>query len=95
MIVIEISDDGAGIDVDKVRQKAIDKGVIHPNKILSEVEAFDLIFDPGFSTAAEITSISGRGVGLDVVRKQIEKLNGSVTVKSKLGEGLASPSNCL
>jgi len=87
MIVIEIADDGAGIDVDRVRQKAIDRGIIHPNKALSDVEAFNLIFEPGFSTAGEITNISGRGVGLDVVRKQIEKLNGSVAVWSKVGEG--------
>lgn len=87
MIVIEISDDGGGIDVQKVRQKAIDRGVIHPNKVLSDVEAFNLIFDPGFSTAGEVTNISGRGVGLDVVKKQIEKLNGSVAVWSKPGEG--------
>ncbi len=87
MIVIEIADDGAGIDVDTVRKKAIDKGIIHPNKALSDIEAFNLIFEPGFSTAQQVTNISGRGVGLDVVRKQIEKLNGSVTVWSKLGEG--------
>ncbi|MCG8451752.1 MAG: chemotaxis protein CheA [Spirochaetales bacterium] len=87
MIVIEIADDGAGIDVDKVRQKAIDRGIIHPSKVLTDIEAYNLIFEPGFSTAGEVTNISGRGVGLDVVRKQIEKLNGSVTVWSKLGEG--------
>ncbi len=87
MIVIEIADDGAGIDIDKVRQKAIDKGIIHPNKALTDIEAFNLIFESGFSTAGKITNISGRGVGLDVVRKQIEKLNGSVAVWSKLGEG--------
>jgi len=87
MIVIEIADDGAGIDVDRVREKAIDRGIIHPNKALSDVEAFNLIFEPGFSTAGEVTNISGRGVGLDVVRKQIEKLNGSVAVWSKVGEG--------
>ena len=56
-------------------------------KALTDIEAFNLIFEPGFSTAVEVTNISGRGVGLDVVRKQIEKLNGSVTVWSKLGEG--------
>ena len=86
-IVIEIADDGAGIDVEKIREKAISRGIIHPNKALSDIEAFNLIFDPGFSTAAEVTNISGRGVGLDVVRRQIEKLNGSVNVWSKLGEG--------
>ncbi|MFW5718589.1 MAG: chemotaxis protein CheW, partial [Spirochaetota bacterium] len=82
MIVIEVADDGRGIDVDAVRQKAIDRGVIHPSKALSDLEAFNLIFDPGFSTAKQVSNISGRGVGLDVVKKQIEKLNGSVTVRS-------------
>ena len=87
MIVIEISDDGKGIDVDAVKAKAVDKGILNPNKILTDVEAFQLIFEPGFSTAAQITSISGRGVGLDVVRRSIEKLNGSVTVNSEKGKG--------
>ncbi len=87
MILIEISDDGCGIDVDAVRKKAIDRGVIHPNKALSDVEAYNLIFDPGFSTAKEITNISGRGVGLDVVKRQIEKLNGNVSVQSVRGQG--------
>ncbi len=87
MIIIEISDDGRGIDVAAVRQKAIDRGVIHPSKALSDLEAFNLIFDPGFSTAAKVSNISGRGVGLDVVKKQIEKLNGTVTVWSSPGEG--------
>ncbi|MFQ3621180.1 MAG: chemotaxis protein CheA, partial [Spirochaetales bacterium] len=87
LIVIEISDDGRGINVEAVRKKAIEKGIIHPNKNLSDVEAFNLIFEPGFSTASTVTNISGRGVGLDVVRKQIEKLNGSVTVSSEPGKG--------
>ena len=87
MIVIEISDDGKGINVDKVRARAIDRGVIHPGKALTDVEAFNLIFDPGFSTAERITSVSGRGVGLDVVKRQIEKLNGTVTVWSEAGMG--------
>jgi two-component system, chemotaxis family, sensor kinase CheA len=87
MIIIEIADDGGGIDVDAVRQKAIDRGVIHPSKALSDLEAFNLIFEPGFSTAKQVSNISGRGVGLDVVKKQIEKLNGSVTVRSALDEG--------
>ncbi|MDA3955791.1 chemotaxis protein CheA [Oceanispirochaeta sp.] len=87
MIVIEIADDGAGIDVDNVKRKAIDRGIIHPSKNLSDVEAFNLIFEPGFSTAKEVTNISGRGVGLDVVRKEIEKLNGTVTVLSTRNKG--------
>jgi two-component system chemotaxis sensor kinase CheA len=87
MIIIEIADDGKGIDVDAVKAKAIERGLIHPNKILTDVEAFNLIFEPGFSTAKSITAISGRGVGLDVVRRQIEKLNGTVTVSSEKGKG--------
>ncbi|MCX7787117.1 MAG: chemotaxis protein CheW [Spirochaetes bacterium] len=87
LIVIEVSDDGKGIDVEAVRQRAIERGIIHPNKSLSDVEAYNLIFEPGFSTAKTVTNISGRGVGLDVVRKQIEKLNGSVTVTSEWGKG--------
>ncbi len=87
MIIIEIADDGKGIDVEAVRAKAVEKGLIHPNKILTEVEAFNLIFDPGFSTAKAVTNISGRGVGLDVVKRQIEKLNGTVTVASQRGKG--------
>ncbi|MDR2702403.1 MAG: chemotaxis protein CheA [Spirochaetaceae bacterium] len=87
MIIIEIGDDGKGIDVEAVKAKAIERGIISPNKILSDVEAFNLIFEPGFSTAKEITSISGRGVGLDVVRRSIEKLNGLVTVTSEKGKG--------
>ncbi|MCL2762115.1 MAG: chemotaxis protein CheA [Treponema sp.] len=87
MIVIEIADDGKGIDVESVKAKAVERGLISPNKILTDVEAFNLIFDPGFSTAKQITSISGRGVGLDVVRRQIDKLNGTVTVSSEKGKG--------
>ena len=87
MILIEISDDGKGIDIDMVRDRAIKRGLIHPGKNLTDVEAFNLIFEAGFSTAAEVTDISGRGVGLDVVRRQIEKLNGTVNVWSQKGAG--------
>ena len=87
MIIIEVSDDGKGIDVEAVKAKAIEKGLIHPSKNLSDTEAFNLIMEPGFSTAAAITNISGRGVGLDVVRKQIEKLNGTVSIWSEKGLG--------
>jgi len=87
MIVIEIADDGKGIDVEAVKAKAVDRGIISPNKLLTDVEAFNLIFEPGFSTAKEVTSISGRGVGLDVVRRQIDDLNGTVTVNSERGKG--------
>ena len=87
LIVIEVEDDGKGIDVESVFNKAVDRGIIHPNKQLSDVEAFNLIFEAGFSTADEVTDISGRGVGLDVVKKQIEKLNGNVSVWSEKGKG--------
>lgn len=87
MIIIEVIDDGKGIDVTSVRKRAIDRGLIHPNKSLSDIEAFNLIFEPGFSTAKKVTNLSGRGVGLDVVRKQIEKLNGNVSVWSEHGKG--------
>jgi two-component system chemotaxis sensor kinase CheA len=87
MIIIEIADDGKGIDVEAVKAKATEKGIINPNKVLSDVEAYNLIFEPGFSTAKQVTSISGRGVGLDVVRRSIEKLNGTVTVSSEKGKG--------
>ncbi len=87
MIIIEIEDDGKGIDVDTVRAKAVERGLIHPSKVLSDVEAFNLIFEAGFSTAKQVSSISGRGVGLDVVKRKIEKLNGNVNVWSELGIG--------
>ena len=86
-IIIDIADDGAGINVEKVKQKAISKGLIHPNKILTDQEAYQLIFMPGFSTADKISSVSGRGVGLDVVKTMIEKLNGTVSVTSEPGKG--------
>lgn len=86
-IIIDIADDGAGINVEKVKQKAIAKGLIHPNKIITDQEAYQLIFMPGFSTADKISSVSGRGVGLDVVKTMIEKLNGTVSVTSEPGKG--------
>ncbi|MBN1411390.1 MAG: chemotaxis protein CheA [Spirochaetales bacterium] len=87
VIIIEVNDDGKGIDIEAVQAKAIKNKVIHPDKKLSELEAFNLIFEPGFSTAQKVTNVSGRGVGLDVVRKKIEKLNGSVSVWSEKGKG--------
>ncbi|MGP1458272.1 MAG: chemotaxis protein CheW [Treponema sp.] len=87
LIVIDISDDGAGIDESKVREKAIKNGLIHPDKVLTDQEAFQLIFLPGFSTSEKITNVSGRGVGLDVVKTMIDKLNGTVTVSSVRDKG--------
>ncbi|MDR1419941.1 MAG: chemotaxis protein CheA [Treponema sp.] len=87
MIIIEIADDGKGINVEAVKAKAVERGLISPNKQLTDPEAYNLIFEAGFSTAKQITAISGRGVGLDVVRRQIDKLNGTVTVASEHGKG--------
>jgi two-component system chemotaxis sensor kinase CheA len=86
-VTIDIVDDGEGIDVERVKQKAIQKGLIHPDKILSNQEAYNLIFLPGFSTNNTITAVSGRGVGLDVVKSNIEKLKGTVSVTSEKGVG--------
>ena len=87
MIVIEVADDGHGIDVEAVKQKAVERGILHPNKSLTDIEAFQLVFAPGFSTSKTISSVSGRGVGLDVVKTHIEKLNGTVMVESEPNVG--------
>lgn len=88
-VVIEIKDDGAGMDPEKLKRKAIEKGVITVDeaKNMDDKQAFSLIFKAGFSTAEKITNISGRGVGMDVVRTNIEKLNGIITIDSKINEG--------
>lgn len=88
-VFIEIEDDGAGIDRDKVLKKAMTKGLVDEETAaqLNDSQVFDLLFDPGFSTAEEVSDVSGRGVGLDVVRSTIEALGGSVTVRSVAGEG--------
>lgn len=86
-VLIEITDDGAGIDRDVVRSKAIEKGIIGADADLTDKEIFSLIFAPGFSTSAAVTSVSGRGVGMDVVKKTIDSLRGSVEVNSEKGEG--------
>jgi len=86
-IVIQIIDDGAGLNEERILSKAIENGLVSPNDHLEPEQIHDLIFQPGFSTAAEVTDISGRGVGMDVVRRNIQELNGSVEVESKSGEG--------
>lgn len=86
-ILIQITDDGAGINVDRVKQKAIEKGVIDADSTHSDEEIIDLIFHPGFSTADVISDVSGRGVGMDVVRRNIRGLGGSVEVKTEVGKG--------
>ena len=86
-IVIEIEDDGKGIDKDVIRTKAIEKGVISENDVLTDEQIYDLIFAPGFSTAAVVSDVSGRGVGMDVVKRNIRELGGHIEVQSKKGEG--------
>ncbi|MEQ8525971.1 chemotaxis protein CheW [Gracilimonas sp.] len=86
-VVIEIKDDGRGINKDKILKKAIEKGLVDPEKKLTEKEIYNLIFLPGFSSAEKVTDLSGRGVGMDVVRRSIEQLQGKVDVTSELGEG--------
>jgi two-component system, chemotaxis family, sensor kinase CheA len=86
-IVIKIIDDGSGIDKETILNKAIEKNLVDPLEQLSDKEIFDLIFMPGFSTAKKVTEISGRGVGMDVVRKNIESLRGQVEIDSTLGQG--------
>lgn len=86
-VVIEIEDDGRGIDKDVIYAKAVEKGIIEPDKKLSESEIYGLIFLPGFSSAEKVTDLSGRGVGMDVVRRSIEQLQGKVEVNSEKGKG--------
>jgi len=86
-IVIELRDDGRGIDPDKIYKKAVEKGLIAANATLSRDEILALIFAPGFSTAEKVTAVSGRGVGMDVVRRNIEKLRGKVEISSEVGQG--------
>ena len=86
-IVITIEDDGRGIDPEKVRKKAIERGLISEDDVLTKKEILNLIFEPGFSTAEKVTNISGRGVGMDVVKKNITKLKGIVDIESELGKG--------
>jgi two-component system chemotaxis sensor kinase CheA len=86
-IVIQISDDGRGLPREKILRKAREKNLIEAGAELSESEIFALIFHPGFSTAEKITDVSGRGVGMDVVRKQVQKLRGRIDVLSEAGQG--------
>ncbi|MBL8725708.1 MAG: chemotaxis protein CheA, partial [Planctomycetes bacterium] len=91
-IVVEIQDDGRGIDKDRVVRKAVEKGLLPAGTdpgAMADAEAFQLIFLPGFSTADKVTDLSGRGVGMDVVRRNIEALRGKIEIDSRLGEGTA------
>lgn len=86
-IYIEVEDDGRGLNKEVIYQKAVDKGIISPDENLSDKEIYSLIFAPGFSTAQKITEISGRGVGMDVVKRNIEELRGQIEIQSELGCG--------
>ncbi|HED40385.1 MAG TPA: chemotaxis protein CheA, partial [Chromatiales bacterium] len=86
-IVIEVEDDGAGLKRDAILAKAIEKGIVSNGQVLTDQEIYRLIFEPGFSTAEQVTNLSGRGVGMDVVKKNIEALRGLVDIESEVGTG--------
>lgn len=86
-LVIEITDNGGGIPADRLRQKAIEKGILKPDQKMSDQDAINLIFHSGFSTKAQVTEVSGRGVGMDVVKTNIEAIQGEVLVETKINEG--------
>lgn len=86
-VIIQVKDDGAGIDPEAIREKAVSKGLVPPERKLSQKEIMDLIFLPGFSTAQKVTDISGRGVGMDVVKKKISDIRGEVEVTSEVDKG--------
>ena len=90
-VVIEVADDGAGMAVEKIRNKAIERGLVTPERAaqLGERDLLQLVFLPGFSTAAAVTNVSGRGVGMDVVRTNVEKIGGKVEIDSRPGKGTA------
>lgn len=86
-VVVEVADDGRGLDREKIRAKAIERGLIAEDKTVSDNETYNLIFEPGFSTAQKVSNVSGRGVGMDVVRRHIEKLRGRIEIRSTPGAG--------
>ena len=86
-VIIEVSDDGGGLDRDKILQKAVQRKLVAEGEALSDAQVYDLIFEPGFSTASQVTSLSGRGVGMDVVKSNVTALRGTVEVSSQPGEG--------
>ncbi len=86
-VIIKIQDDGAGIDSEKIRLKAISKGLINNDTVLSRKEIFELLFLPGFSTATKVTDVSGRGVGMDVVKRKITEIRGDVEIESEVNKG--------
>lgn len=86
-IVIEVADDGRGLDRDRILERAIERGLVEPGAAISDAEIYELIFEPGFSTAAAVSNLSGRGVGMDVVRKNVTALRGLIEVETEIGVG--------
>ncbi|MFW6251860.1 MAG: chemotaxis protein CheA [Halanaerobium sp.] len=88
-IIIEVKDDGAGIDAGQIGRKAVEKGIVSEEELeqMERRDVLDFVFHPGFSTAAEVTDVSGRGVGMDIVRNVVKKLDGQISIESELGQG--------
>jgi two-component system chemotaxis sensor kinase CheA len=86
-IVIEVSDDGGGLDRDRIFAKAVERGLVEPGRAMTDSEVYALVFEPGFSTAEQVTNLSGRGVGMDVVKRNITALRGTVAIESQVGVG--------
>ena len=86
-VIVQVSDDGKGMDPDKIFKKAVEKGLVNPNAHLSKKEILNLIFASGFSTAEKVSDVSGRGVGMDVVKSKIAEIRGEVTVDAEVGKG--------
>ena len=86
-IIIAVSDDGGGLNKDKILAKALERGLIAPNTVLSDKDIYALIFEPGFSTADQVSNLSGRGVGMDVVKRNVTSLRGSIDIDSEMGVG--------
>jgi two-component system chemotaxis sensor kinase CheA len=86
-ILIHIQDDGRGLNVEKIRARAVERGIISNHEILEEREIYELIFHPGFSTNEQVTEVSGRGVGMDVVKRSVERLRGKIEISSSQGRG--------
>jgi two-component system, chemotaxis family, sensor kinase CheA len=86
-VVVEVSDDGGGLRKDRILRKAVERGLVAPDAVLGEQDIYQLIFQPGFSTADQVSNLSGRGVGMDVVKRNITALRGNIDVRSQEGQG--------
>jgi two-component system chemotaxis sensor kinase CheA len=86
-VVIEVADDGGGLNRDRILEKARQRGLVSPDQVLTDTQVYELIFEPGFSTAEQVTNLSGRGVGMDVVKSNVTALRGSIHIDSQPGEG--------